>query len=268
MAGRRTKNRGDRPEDLTTSDYARAWELFSTGHDARTIKRVVGLSGAQLHALYTVGLPARGGRRKSLPGFEKRLAEETAAIRSEAIDAAKEVSSRGVRVLEGAFRNSEAAQLLISGIQRLVADKVDHAMRMPVDKRPSLEELMPGPQTIATLRALRLVADGYERAARAYDLIYRKPGEVHPAGRAVLDVPGQGRRMVGGSSDGPVTLPAALAMADELLGEGAGDRIAEEVAREIMKWSPAQREHYALTGEEPEPNSVIEAEVVPRVPDA
>lgn len=264
MARRQTKARGDRPEDLTPSDYARAWELFSTGHDARTIKRVVALSGAQFHALYTVGLKARGGRRKSLPGFEKRLAEETAAIRTEAVQAAKEVSTRGVRVLEGALRNSETAQVMVAGIQRLVADKIDEAMRMPVGKRPSLESLMPGPQTIATLRTLRQVADGYERAARAYDLIYRKPGEVHPAGRAVMDVPNQGRRIVGGPDRGAAALPAALAMADELAGEGTSDALMEEVGREIMRWTSEQQEHYALTGEEPHPNDVIDVTATTR----
>ena len=264
MPGKRTKARGDRPEDLTSSDYARAWELFSTGHDARTIKRVVGLSGAQLHALYTVGLKARGGRRKSLPGFEKRLAEETAAIRGEAVQAAKEVSTRGVRVLEGALRNSETAQILVAGIQRLVAERIDEAMRLPVDKRPSLESLMPGPQTIATLRTLRLVADGYEKAARAYDLVYRKPGEVHPAGRAVMDVPNRGQRMVGGSDKGPPTLPAALAMAEELVGDGTSDALIEEVSREIMRWTPEQQEHYALTGEEPHPSEIIDVTATTR----
>lgn len=254
MPGRRTKGRGDRVEDLTTEQYTKAWELFSTGLDERTIKSVAGLSGAQLHALYTVGLPARGGRRKALPPFLTRIAEETAAVRSQTVEAAKEVSSRGVRVLRAAFVNAETAQTLISGVQRLVAERIAWAQTLPVDKRPSLDALMPGDLTIRALNAFRRIADGYERAARAYQLIYLKPDQIHPATRAVLAIPGKGKALTGGVA----SLPAALALADELMGEGTSDRIAEEVAREIMRWSPAQREHYALTGEEPAPSEIID----------
>ena len=253
--GRRKKNRGDRVVDLQTEDYARAWELFATGHGPRAIKQICRLTSAQLHALYNAGLPAQGGRRKPLPSFQVRLAEEQAAVRMCGIEAGKVVSTRGVRVLGNALANSETAQILIMGIQRLVADNIDQAMRLPPDKRPSLESLMPGDLAIRALNAFRRIADGYEKAARAYTQIYAEPPTLHPAMSAVLDLPGKGKVLPGA---GMASLPAALAMADEVMGEGTGDRIAEEIAREIMKWSPVQREHYALTGEEPKPDEVID----------
>lgn len=244
---------GTTPADLTIAQYREAWDLFQSGHGPRQIRRLIGLTGPQFAALYTVGLPSRGNRAAQ-PSFERRLSDELAAVATEAKDAGKAVSSRGVRVLSNAMENAESATIVVRAIMRLTAERVHAALAMPEDKRPHPDDLMPSEHMLKVLRVLRLYQDA-SRPALAYRLIYGDGVSINPATRAVLDIPNRGERLAGA---GVAQLPAALAMLDEMMGEGTADRVSEEIAAEIAKWSHDQLAHFATTGEEPVPAEIVD----------
>lgn len=268
MAGRKKKRgkkrgkrseQGTKPHNLTTEQYHRAWTLFAAGTIPKQIRRIVGLTGPQLFQLYREGLPACGGRRKPLPGFEERLVEEQVAIRSEGVEAGKVISTVGVRVLDKAMRNADTAQTLIDQILRMVAENMRYALALPPGKRPSVWSLLPDEHTLKVLASLRPIASGHKEAAVTYKAIYDDPVAVHPATRAHLDLAGQqaGRPALPGA--GLDTLPAALALLDEAMGDGSGQQLMEDLWGEMSRWSPEQRSHFAETGEEPSPAEIHDA---------
>ena len=234
----------------------RAWTLFAAGTPPRQIRRIVGLTAAQLHRLYSEGLPASGTRKEPLVGFEQRLAEEQAAIRSEAVAAGKAISHVGVEALDRTMRNANTAQVLIDQIFRLTADRMEWAASLPVEERPSIASLLPDADTTRVLRELRQIGRTSRDAALVYRLIYDDPVAVHPATRSALNIAGKTAGQAALPGAGKDTLPAALAFLDGVAGEGAGQALLEDMANELLRWTPEQRKHYADTGEEPDPADV------------
>jgi hypothetical protein len=263
---RKRSEQGTAPDDLTTEQYHRAWSLFAAGTLPKQIRRIVGLTASQLHRLYREGLPARGGRRKALPGFEQRLAEEQAAIRSEAVVAGKVVSTVGVVVLDKAMRNAATAHTLIDQIFRLIAENVEYVLTLPAGKRPPVWSVLPDEHTLKVLATMRAIGAGHKEAAATYRLIFDDAPAVHPATRATLNLAGAQAGRPGLAGAGRETLPAALAMLDDAMGDGTGAQLAEDLWGEMERWTPAQRAHYAQTGEEPKPvdvGIVIDVEASP-----
>ena len=250
--------RGTSPDSLTTDQYCQAWELFAAGTTAKQIRQIVGLTGAQFFHLYREGLPARGGRRTPLVGFEQRLVEEQAAIRSEAVEAGKAVSRIGVKVLAGAMDNSNTAQVMTRAILLMLAEEMEHQLSLPVEKRSPLKALLPDQHTLQVLRAMDKLGSRYKDAATTYRLIYDDPVAVHPATRGSLDLAGRGAGRPGQPAAARDSLPAALAFQDGALGDGAATALLEDMAKVLQRWTPEQRKHYAETGEEPDPSDVID----------
>lgn len=266
MAGRKKRWRGKdialagtQIHHLNTDQYNQAWVLFAAGTTLNQICRIVGLTNAQLNALIYEGLPPRGGRRTRLQSFEERLAEEQAAIRSEAIEAGKGISHVGVKVLEGAMKNSQSAQFLIDKILTMTQENLEWLETMPPADRPPLRSVLPDAHTIYVLRALRQIGRGYRDAAMAYRMIYDDPVAVHPATRSALDLVGRKSKQQAIPGAGKDSLPAALAFLAEAVGDKEAELYMEAMLRDVQKWTPEQLERFAETGEEPGTEEIKDA---------
>src|SRR5690606_38749830 len=219
-----------------------------------TIKRTLRLTARQLDHLAKNGLQPKGRKKNALPGFFDRLAEEQTALRVQSIDAAKAVSSRGVAVLSNAMEQSIVAQDIIGKIQRLIAEQVDAQLALPPEQRSSLDAVLPGDGTMKALSVLHRISNNYYRAARSLREIYgSKSTDDHPAHRAKLNITDQDSRAGGTGHGHLLSSPAAVEMQQQIADSVEDERIAEEIQRQILTWTPEERMHYALTGDEPKP---------------
>jgi len=225
--------------DVTQRQYKAAWDLYRTGSPPKQICVQVGLTRSQLETLVREGYAP-----KKQPSFESRIIEERKAIRAEAIEAAKEVSTRGVEVIGQAMRNSQAATLLVKRVLESVNDRLEEG--------EAIRDALPNRHELDVLRVLRRYCDMGPVVA-AYKALYETPPSQrvgNPAvGVANLDMP---------KLPADVALPAALALLEEVMGPGASSQLMDDSIRELSQWTPEQLAHYAETGEEPALDDVID----------
>lgn len=239
---------------VTLEQYRDALALFNAGRSPKEIRHAVKLSGPQFHALYYQGLPVFG-HRPAQPPFVQVLNDELAAFTKQRNRAAKAVSSKAVGVLRKSAENGDTAATIIRMILRLQAEKLKDELDKPPVERKNIEKVMLGDNVYKALGVLHKVQD-ISNVTRAFAGIWGTAPSDNPAMQMprmpkVASLPGAGKE----------TLPAALAMLEEISGPGAKLAVYEEIIHEINHWTTDEKERFAQTGEEPDPPKVDEDEV-------
>lgn len=230
--------------DVSQHQYEHGYSLFRTNHNAAQIQVGARLTRPQIEQLIRIGVPARGWK-----SWGERLMEEVEAIRSHAIEAAKQVSADGVEVLKRGMGNAKAAQALVSSILGTITKRVrDNALLADGDRRP-IEKVMPGRQVLETLKVLRSYAD-MSGLAHAYNALYGsqfRQNAVKLPKEVAIDV-------------GEASLPASLALVEGGGGKRGRD-VVDEIFPEAAEWTEEECEHFALTGERPD-RALVASEVM------
>lgn len=245
MALARTPPKGSRPEDLTIEDYDEAWDLFQAGLRDKSVGEVLALSTPQVRYLYSKGLVVGDVK---LPSFRERVARELAETAKVASKTGKRIAGLASRVLIRATENADDATVLVSMIFRAKAARMAAELQKPVAEQ-NVEQMQFTENELATLRTLRLYQD-ISKSALAYQLVF---GHHAGANRALMAA----ERLVSQLRDGKTSgdesgsLPAALALMDEVGGEGAAIQLKDEIIATMGTWSMDDLLRYADTGEEP-----------------
>ena len=239
MAGK--KRRTATASRLTIAHYEQAWKFYLASKTPSQICSLVGITRAQLHQLVHEGLPKRGDV-PAQPSFHLLLSEQVAKARVAGVEAAMEVSVRGVRVLSEAFANAERAQTLATMLLEFQKERIEEELSKPKDKRQDLHNVVFTERTLRLLRTLYRYAD-----LRGPALAFRSIYNAH-----ATDAPAQHEDLPKGTIDVEAQdkLPAAIAMLEEVGGSQA-DVMRAEMARQLEGWTEEEMLAYATTGAEP-----------------
>ncbi len=240
---KRSPSRRKRPwEDITPHQYARGWELVSTGHTIQQIIAATALTKPQLVWLMKVGDEGR-----EMPSYHSRIAEQSAAIRRRGMEAANRVGEGAVHALEKSAQITKLAQQyaetalaahlnirvrpMMQKLARNEATEDDlQAMAMPKGLRETLKMLRPYTDFSETAKAFRTV---FESAHQGADPIASLPKEVR------VDLQGE------------AMLPATVALIEELDHGEVGHDLLDDLLPEYKGWTAEQIENYLATGEQP-----------------
>jgi len=229
-------------EDITAHQYARGWELVSTGHTIQQVIAATGLTKPQLVWLMKVGDETR-----SMPSYHSRIAEQSAAIRQRGMEAANRVGEGAVHALEKSAKITKLAQQfaetalaahlnirvrpMMDKLARHEATEDDlQALAMPKGLRETLKMLRPYTDFSETAKAFRTV---FESEYQGADPIASLPKEVR------VDLQGE------------AMLPATVALIEELDQGEIGHDILDDILPEYKGWTTDQIETYLATGEQP-----------------
>jgi hypothetical protein len=220
-----------------------------------------GLTKPQLVWLTKVGDDARG-----MPSYHARVAEQSAAIRKRAQDAADEVGIGAVGALKRSVEITEISQKYAKKI-------IDAHMKLRVD--PVMKKITGGTATDAdladlalpkgcreTLKMLRPYTD-FSATASAFRTVFDSP---HQRRDPVSQLPKEVRLDLSGES----MLPATVAIVEELDKGEVGHDLLDDLMPAYKGWSVPEIEHYLETGEMPareygdeDPSSVIDVAALP-----
>lgn len=251
MAGRNKRRgllAGEAIEDLTLQHYERAWELVQGKAPRSQILRLVPLTGSQLHFMWTQGLPGRKGRYPDQPSFERRIAEQLAALRSAGAAAATEVAIKGVRVLAQTFENAEVANEIAGMLLAYQRDAMREALaaemaKPPAERRSSaIEAAVLGEEARALLRTMQRWADARSPTmafGKMFGLDLTKLVEMEMLPTGVIDTEAREK------------LPAAYTLREEMGGAAGQGVVNAEIAKQFDGWTEEELEAYIAGMGEP-----------------
>ncbi len=241
MAKRHT---GSTADDITPAQYEQAWTLYRTAHRVQQICTAVGLTRSQVNWLVATGDAAR-----KMPAFAQRMAEEVAAIRTEAIEAAKQVSASGLEAIrENSVIASDARKICSSVIKahalyamRPILENLQQGQLSPAEAQAQVAKMAMPRELRETLRVLKPYADWTE-TAKAFRMVY---------GEATTAEPGPPTPII---KDLPLdaVLPASVSLVDVPDGvDGVTGDPLDDLVPELAEMTDEQIDHYVSTGEFP-----------------
>ncbi len=230
-------------EGITVQQYAVGWDLVSTGHTIAQILTTTGLTRPQLTWLMKVGDESRG-----MMGYQKRLAEQVARIRSRGQEAADAIGAGAVDAVKRATEINTLAQATAKNILSAhIKYKVQPVLHAAQNGEVSTEDLPGLAMTHGvreTLKVLKSYAD-FSETARAFRVVFDSP---HQNRDALTQLPKEAKLDLSGEA----LLPATTALVEELSGDAdMGHDLLDDLLPEFKGWNEEEMETFLETGERP-----------------
>lgn len=238
---RKRKKKGSKPQDnITKVQYERGWSLVSTYHTAQQVITATSLTRPQLVWLTRIG-------SKKMLSYNERMTEEIAAIRQRATNAAEQVGKDALVALQSAgtitHRSQDIVKSLMGAYMMRLQGSIKQAQISGSISATTLSGLGMPKSLRETLRVLKPYTD-FSETARAFRLVFDSPlQERNP----LKNLP----KALQGDLAGEATMPAAMALVEELGGDNTGHDALDDLLPEFKNWTDEEIEYYASTGERP-----------------
>lgn len=217
---------------INVAIHKRGFDLWRSGLQPKRCRTELGLTSAQWRWLVSEG-------SSDLPSYESMLIEEVATLRTEAREAAKQVSTEGVEALKLRVQNARAANAYS---QLILRSAVEEFQEKAQSGQPFvIEEVLPSKHALETLKVLAKLGE-LGPSADAFKRIY---GDVaaHKALYPERDNP----RSETASGEPLHALQGEQAERDDFM----NDETMIQVVDELRGLTPEQLRQFVEGGDEP-----------------
>jgi len=242
---KKVANPKSRIEDsITAQQYSVGWELVSTGHTVAQVVNATGMTRPQLSWCMKVG-----SEKRSMPAYQKRLAEQVARIRARGQEAADTI---GAGAVDAVKRSVEITALAQTTARNILAAHFRYKVQQAVQNiqqgngtEDDLNALSMPHGMRETLKVLKNYAD-FTETARAFRVVFDSPHQVRDP---LTQLPKEAKLDLSGEA----LIPAATALVEELTGETEiSHDIIDDLLPEYRGWSTQDVQTFLTTGQRPD----------------
>jgi len=227
------------PLRVSAMQYAKGWDLVSTGHTAAQVLAGTGMSRAQLTWCLREGSEADG-----MPSYSTRLLEVAAKMRGRAMEAAEEVGAQGVEGLRRQLGIVKIAQQIVAMLLNDFGRALAENAQLPAGSRRAIGKIVPPRNVIDALRALKPYTDLTD-VAHAFRAIYDSP---HQRQDPLSGLPREARIDLSAEA----VLPASVSLLDGVGASGPATDAIDDLLPDYRGWTEEDIDHYLATGERPD----------------